>query len=105
MYARFDQVQIGSSLSEAEARIGLPHGPIEYDHTNRPELVAGDDAYSLPGSYTNYYPGRRYILVVQYVWFRDVGTGEAHEVVTGKGLLRTSRSTQWLERLAEGYWD
>jgi hypothetical protein len=106
MYARYDQVQIGSPLSEVEARIGMSSGPIEYDHTNVPQLVMGEDAYSIKGSDTNYYSGRRYILVLQYVEFWYDGKPEVkHKVVTGKGLLRTSRSTQRVERLAQGYWD
>ncbi len=96
MYARYERVRLGSQLPDVEAEIGMSHGPIAYDHTNVPELVECEDAYSVPGSFTNYYPGRRYVLLVQY----DPITQE----VTGKGMLRASRSTQWAERLAQGLW-
>lgn len=93
MYEKYDQVKIGSRLGEVEALIGTSDQVYFYDHTNVPKLVKGDDA--VPQSSARWYVGQRYILLIHY----DPKT----EAVVGKGLLRTSRSTLWVDRLIQDF--
>lgn len=94
MYEKYNQIQIGSQLSDLEGLIGISRAPLTYDHTNVPVLVEGEK-FPVDG-FTAYYPSHRYVLLVHY--------SPVTEKVTGKGMLRTSISTQWAERLSQGYW-
>jgi hypothetical protein len=105
LYRRFDLIEVGMTLSEAEAAIGMKNNGMKYSG-RRPELVAGRDtdhgslvfsadgrlAYGLGGEASAAYQYDRYTIVIHF----EPGPDER---VTGKGLFRSVEPTGLAERL------
>jgi hypothetical protein len=91
MSRRFDRVQVGGTLSEAKAAIGMECTGVSIPDGQRAEVVAGRDTDYDRGEYSAGCQCDRYAIVIHF----DPRTDR----VTGKGLLRVDGRAGWAERL------